>query len=256
MRQQPNSLKREYELYVEQEIESYKESVSRGVLLRIGDEAVGALQAQQQLALTEVLLVAEVDRIIRQRLRVPTYRTWCRRRLKALEEFRRPERWGLRPDGAVARTVPLVAEGHVLVAGSAEEGPAVYLAANGCAVTAIESAEEVMERVMHAAVEVGIAGRVRGFIGHVAGWTPDRPLNAVICAAAAFAGLTDVERAAAIALLQGATTDGGVHVLHQGPSQECDSPTLDELATSYDGWQVTVERSAGATQTILARKLS
>ena len=256
MSQQPRSLKYEYELFVEQEIEGYKESVPRSVLLRIGDEAVGVLQAQQQLAMTEMLLVAEVDQIIRQRLRLPSFRTWCRKRLKALAEFRRPERWGLRPDGIVARTMPMLADGHVLVAGTAEEGPAMFLAANGCAVTAIEPAEEVMERVMHAAVEVGIAGRVRGFVGDVAGWTPDRPLNAVICAAAAFAGLTDAERAEAIALLQRATTRGGVHVMQRRAGEADEAPSIAELAASYDGWQISLEHGGDAVATLLAKKLS
>ncbi|HEU4564857.1 MAG TPA: hypothetical protein VFS05_09425 [Gemmatimonadaceae bacterium] len=256
MTHQPRSLKYEYELFVEQEIEAYKESVPRSVLLRIGDEAVTALAAQQQLALTEVLLTAEVDRIIRQRVRIPAYRTWCRRRTKALQEFRRPERWGLRPDGAVARAVPIAAAGHVLVAGTAEEGPAVFLAANGCAVTAIEPAEEVVERVMHAAVEVGIAGRVRGFVGQVAGWAPDRPLNAVICAATAFAGLSETERAEAIELLQRATTLGGIHVLQRRGSDDAEAPSFDELAARYDGWEISVEGSTDAAATFLATKLS
>ena len=67
------SLRYEYELFVEQEIENYKESVPRSVLLSIGDEAVAALSAQPQLALTELLLCEEVDRIIVRRLRLPAY---------------------------------------------------------------------------------------------------------------------------------------------------------------------------------------
>ena len=37
---QSRSLKHEYELYLEREIENYKESVPRSVLLSIADEAV------------------------------------------------------------------------------------------------------------------------------------------------------------------------------------------------------------------------
>jgi hypothetical protein len=255
MTQQPRSLRHEYDLFIEQEIEAYKESVTRCVLLRLGDEAVAVLAAQPQLELTEVVLSAEVDRIIRQRLGLPRYRTWCRRRLKALREFRRPERWGLRPDGAVARTVPIAAEGHVLVAGTAEEGPAVFLAANGCAVTAIETTEDVLERVMHAAVEVGIADRVRGFVGELAAWAPDAPLNAVICADEAFAGLSASERAETLALLQHATMRGGLHVLQQRSAVEA-APSLDELAVRYDGWQISVERGGEAVSTFLATKVT
>ena len=57
-RQRPSrSLKHEYALYLEREIENYKESVPRSVLLSIGDDAVRALAEQQQFALTELLAV-------------------------------------------------------------------------------------------------------------------------------------------------------------------------------------------------------
>ena len=68
MAHRPRSLQHEYELFVEREIENYKESVPRRIILGIGDEAVASLEAQQQLALTELLLCEEVDRIIRARL--------------------------------------------------------------------------------------------------------------------------------------------------------------------------------------------
>src|ERR1043165_2538253 len=91
------SLKHEYALFVEQEIENYKESVPRSVLLGIGDEAVTVLSAAPQFALTELVLCEEVDRIIVKRLRLPSYESWRRRRLKLIDELRRPEPWGLRP---------------------------------------------------------------------------------------------------------------------------------------------------------------
>ena len=78
------SLKHEYELFVEQEIENYKESVPRSVLLCIGDDAVASLSSAPQFALTELLLCDEVDRIIFKRLRLPAYDKWRRRRLKLI----------------------------------------------------------------------------------------------------------------------------------------------------------------------------
>lgn len=254
MTHRPRSLRYEYELYVEQELEAYKESVPRSVLLRIGDDAVSALAAGQQLALTELLLCEEVDRIIRERLRVPSFRTWCRKRLKALQDFRRPERWGLNPTGALARTVPIAAEGHVLVAGARAEGPAMFLAANGCAVTALDPAEDVVERVMHAAVEVGLAGRVRGLVTDLGSWAPDLPLNAVVCAPPAFDGLAADERAHAILMLQQATTAGGIHVMEHPLSDGLVS--LGELEATYHGWQVSVEADGASAQTFLAQKLA
>src|SRR4051812_50100146 len=97
--QNPRSLRHEYELYVENEIENYKESVSRSAILKIGDEAAASLRAGEQFAMDELLLWAEVDRIIRKRLRIPAYETWRRKRVKMLEEYRRPEHWEFAPTG-------------------------------------------------------------------------------------------------------------------------------------------------------------
>lgn len=253
MSHRPRSLKHEYELYVDREIENYKESIPRGVILGIGEEAVRSLSSQSQLALTEILLCAEVDRLIRGRLRIPTFAAWRKRRLKALKEFCRPERWGMRADSAIARTPREVAEGHVLVAGAAEEGPALYLAANGCAVTALDKTEDVLERVLDAAAEVGLTGRVRGVVTDIASWRPDMPLNAVVCAAAAFQGLSSEERDRAIALLQAATTAGGFHVLETG-GEGSRVVQLEELRERYDGWNISMEHGAFARETFLAWK--
>src|SRR5215470_8723294 len=113
------SLKHEYELFVEQEIENYKESIPRSVLLTIGDDAVASLTSAPQFALTELLLCDEVDRIIFKRLRLPSYTTWRQRRLKLIDELRRPEHWGLRPDDVLVRALLSSSEGRVLVADAA-----------------------------------------------------------------------------------------------------------------------------------------
>ena len=127
----PRSLQHEYELYVEREIEDYKDSISRTVLLKIGDEAVAVLRNSDQIALTEMLVWQEVDRIIARRLRLPTYATWRRRRLKVLEQYRKPEHWGIDPDAALVRALQDSSDRNVLVAGAAREGPALFLAARG-----------------------------------------------------------------------------------------------------------------------------
>src|SRR6266566_2849898 len=121
--QNPRSLKHEYELYVENEIENYKESVSRSAILKIGDEAAASLRAGEQFAMDELLLWAEVDRIIRKRLRIPAYATWRRKRLKMLEEYRRPEHWGIRPDGVLPPETHPPPEWRALVGGGDSIGP-------------------------------------------------------------------------------------------------------------------------------------
>ena len=254
------SLKHEYELFVEHEIENYKESVPRSVLLSLGDEAVAALAKQQQLALTELLLCEEVDRIIFRRLRLPSYQTWRKRRVRIADEIRRPEHWGLRADDVVVRNVPVQGEGHVLVAGASPELPALYLAANGCDVTAIAPEQDAVERVMHAATEAGLTGRLHACLADLASWTPDLPLSAVIVSPAALAGLSADQRARVIALLQGATADGGVHLVQTivASGKKGEQVSLEELRTRYRGWDVTVERdetvAGGRAKTFLARK--
>lgn len=247
------SLKHEYELFVEHEIEAYKESLPRPALLRIGDEAVAQLAEQQQLALTEILVWEEVDRIIMRRLRLPPFSTWRRRRLRRLAAYRRPEHWGFSPDAPIVRAIGPTGDTHVLVTGAATEGSALYLAANGCEVTTLDAAEDVIERVLSAAYDAGITARVHGITAGLASYAPHAPLTAVVCTPAAFAGLTLEERDRAIVVLQSATRDGGVHLVETIVAGQA-ALSVDELTQRYAGWEVSVEYAWGNGQTFLARK--
>jgi hypothetical protein len=247
----PRSLKHEYEMYVEREIENYKDSLPRPVLLGIGDEAVRSLSRQPQFALTELVLWEEVDRIIMRRLRLPTYQTWRRRRLKILERYRSPEHWGLNAESPLVRAVGPGEAANVLVAGPRVEGATLYLAANGCDVITVEEAPEIVARVLNAAEEAGLTARVRGCVTDIGHWTPDVPLNAVVCTPAAFAGLSVAERRRVIELLKTATADGGVHLVETIlAGQEA------ELRDRYVGWEISVERdpSAATARAFVARK--
>lgn len=245
------SLRYEYELFVEEEIENYKESIPRNALLSIGDEAVAVLTEQPQLALTELVLAEEVDRIIFRRLRLPAYQTWRRRRVKLLHEMRRPEHWGLQSDDVLVRAVKAAGDTRVLIAGSAEAST-LYLAANGCDVTAVAEEDDVLERVLKAAAQAGLGERVHAFRADWAAWTPESSLDAVIVTSAALRDLTASQRARVIKLLQTATTDGGVHLV-QTLESERTVPTLQELANRYRGWSVSVEHADGQGM-FLARK--
>ena len=194
MATRPRSPKHEYELYVELEIERYKDKVPRRTLLAIGDEAVKSLETQAQTSLTELLLCAEVDRIIKQRLGLQPYVAWKRKQAKTIAEWKKPERWGMRADDALVRAAKSASPGHFLLAGAIEEGPALYLAANGCEVITLDPDEETLERVHVAAAAVGLTSRIHGLVADLGSWSPDGPLNAVVCAAAAFSGLSDAER--------------------------------------------------------------
>jgi hypothetical protein len=253
MAQRPSrSLKHEYALYLEREIENYKESVPRSVLLSIGDDAVRAMAKDQQFALTELLLCDEVDKIIFKRLRLPSYDTWRRRRIKLLEELRRPEHWGLSPDDIVVHAVqPVAGEARVLVAGGQVETPTLYLAANGCDVTTLTQPDAV-RRVLDAAEEAGLGERVHASTAALESWTPDAPLTAVIYTPAAFAGLSTAERSRVIQVLQSATADGGVHLVQTIAAGKRSPGSLDELRRRYRGWDITVDDSAPSS--FMARK--
>lgn len=249
----PRSLKHEYELYIEREIEDYKDSIPRNALLSIGDEAVATLSAQPQISLDELVLCDEVDRIITLRLRLPTYETWKRRRLRMLERYRRPQHWGLAADDALVRAFRPAAESHVLVAGASAESSALYLAAHGCDVTSLEHEQGAVERVIVAAEAAGLSERVHTFVADLAGWSPAAPLNAVVCTPAAFAGLSVTERARVIELLKSATADGGVHLVQTIIAGQT-AVTTDELERRYLGWDISMEPSVGEGTTFLARK--
>lgn len=252
-RRPQRSLRHEYELYIEEEIENYKESVPRSALLSIGDDAARNLATEAQTVLTELLLWEEVDRIITKRLRLPSYSTWRRRRIKLLEEIRRPEHWGMRPDDALVRAATSASSGNVLVADA--ELSALYLAAQGCAVTAIASDEDVVQRVLAAAAQLGLSERVHGEIGDLESWTPDTTLNAVVCASRLLGDLSDVARARAIERLQRATATGGVHVvrdIYRGDGML----TMDELRRRYRDWDISIGPSSDSASTFVARKLA
>jgi hypothetical protein len=251
---QQRSLRHEYDIYVEQEIENYKDSVPRSALLRLGDEAVDQLRRRNQLEFSELLIWAEVDTIIRRRVRIPTFRTWSTRRIRLLEEYRRPERWGFAADAPLVRELATEDhDRHILLAGMNEEGMTLFLAAHGCQVTAVDEDPDVVERVINAAGVVGLTGRVNGRPMSLNEWAPDEPLDAVVCTPAAMARLSFDERVRVIDILKSATLDGGVHLLDTLVAGRI-ALSEDELRNQYHGWDISIVRDELLNRTFMARK--
>ena len=73
-----STLRRIYLEWVEEQIEDYKDSVSRSDLMRLAEEACEDLgqDPEGQYQLTELLLCTAVDRKIFRLLKLPGYRTW------------------------------------------------------------------------------------------------------------------------------------------------------------------------------------
>lgn len=250
----PRSLRAEYDEYVQREIEDYKYSLTNGALFSLADDAARTLHESDQVMMGELLLADEVDRIIRKRLRIPSYETWRKRRLRNASAMQKPEHWGLRPDTPLARAIPAVRSAlPVLVSGARVEGTALYLAANGCEITAFEPEQEVADRLLDSAREAGLGARVRTEVSDLMRWEPDGPIAAVVCTPAAFQGLSTEERRRVIELLQAATADGGVHLVETIVAGQMVMDE-EELRSRYDGWQIQIVREPGETQAFLARK--
>lgn len=64
---------------MEEQIEDFKDSVSRDELLRLADQVIDELRVSEegQYQLTELLLCEAVDRRILKMLRLPGFRAWC-----------------------------------------------------------------------------------------------------------------------------------------------------------------------------------
>ena len=89
------SRRRAYLEWVEEQIEGYKEGVSRAELLEVADDVVTDLRVNTrgQYQLTEVLLAEAVDRKIFRMLKLPSYRSWAQSHppRRRVEEARRAD---------------------------------------------------------------------------------------------------------------------------------------------------------------------
>jgi hypothetical protein len=135
------------------------------------------------------------------------------------------------------------------------ERAALYLAAHGCDVTALDNEANSLERVMAAAHAAGLTDKIQGHVADLSSWSPDSLLSAVICTPAAFANLNPEERMRVIEILKNATGNGGVHLVgtivrgQRGVS-------VTELRRQYKGWTISVEEDSSASKSFLAKKIA
>src|SRR5439155_1255526 len=122
-RRPPRSLKQEYQEFLLQRIEEYKNRLSRAELLEIGDEAVRELEESSagQYLLTEVLLLEHVDRIIARRLRLPAFPRWRSKHRALRAAQREPTHWGLEPDGPLVSCAARLEPGDLALVPAANE---------------------------------------------------------------------------------------------------------------------------------------
>ena len=238
-RRPPPSLKQQYQEYVLERIEAYKNSMPRSELLRLGDEAFSELQAtaEGQFVLTEVLMLDSVDRLIMKRLALKPYRRWRTHFKKVRDAQRQPTRWGLDAASPLAALLPrLEPEDVTLVVGAGAE-PAVYLlAAHDVLVTFLAADLGAVERCESRIAAEALGGLFEAYVVQLGGWLPAGPMvDVMVLDAGAFAEVPGALQAEFLRDAQSRTRVGGVHVILPGG----DGFAPEALLSHYDddGWE-------------------
>jgi len=248
VRRAPRSLKQEYQEFILQRLEEYKNTVPRGELLQIGDEAVRELQAsaQDQYLLTEVLLLEHVDRIIARRLRLPSFPRWKQKHRALRESQREPTHWGFDRGHPIVPWAERIEPGDVVVVlGAAALAEALFLAAHEAEVFLLDQDLGAVEAAEGRAVAEQLAGAFQALVINFGSWFPDLSPSLVAISPASLAQVRAKQRGSLIADLQVRTPSGGVHVIlpPQAEHREVIPLAPEALHALYRGWQV--QRSTG-----------
>ena len=244
-RRPARSLRQEYEEFLFQRIEEYKNSLSRAELLEIGDEAVRELEvaAADQYLLTEVLLLEHVDRIIGRRLRLPAFQRWSRRHRALRAAQREPTHWELDADGPlVACARRLEAGDAAVVIGAAALPAALFIAAHDVEVLLLDQDLGAVEAAEGRAVSEQLAARFHALVVQFGNWMPDVPVTVAVLHPTALAALGADVRESLITDLQGRTPPGGVHLFVPLKGEAAPPEVIpigsDTLLPLYAGWQI------------------
>jgi hypothetical protein len=249
-RRSPRSLRSEYEEFIEQRIEEYKDGLPRASILGIGDEAVQELARTEQYQLTEVLLQEQVDAIIRRRLRLPSYRRWRERHLALRAAQAHPSHWGLAPHDPVVTLADRIEDQDLIaVVGAADGACALFLAARGATVLVGDPDLAAIEGLENRAISEQLGSRVECVVVPLEAWTPDRAIHGCVIETPALAGLAAGDRADLIRRLKAVTGAGGQHVVMPAVnvSGKTASVSSDALRSLYADWTVSRTQPASAS---------
>ena len=255
-RRPPRSLRAEYEEFIEQRIEEFKDGLPRSAILGIGDEAVQELARTEQYALTEVLLQEQVDSIIRRRLRLPSYRRWRERHVTLRAAQAQPTHWGLAPhDPVVALAGGIRDQDLCAVVGAADGACALFLAARGATVLVGDPDLAAVEGLENRALAEQLASRIECLVVPLEAWTPEQRIDGCVIEMSALAGLSAGERAELVRRLKAVTTPGRQHAIMPASlagagdaGQKPGAVSSDALRSLYADWAVTRAQSAGAAR--------
>ncbi len=215
------SLKQQYQEYLLQRIEGYKNSLARDEMMTLGDEAAAELSngGAGQFVLTEILMLETVDRLIERRLRLPKYAKWRKQALALREAQRQPVHWDIDPASAFASLIPrLEAQDHALIVGAGAQGEAFLLAAHEAEVTFLDEDLSVVEQIEARMAGESLSGQFMAYVASLGEWLPpfERELDLVVLDAGTLAALTHANRTALLMGVCNLTRPGGVHVIVPG----------------------------------------
>jgi len=245
-RRPPRSLKQEYQEFILQRIEEYKNTLTREELLEIGDEAVRELEENSagQYLLTEVLLLEHVDRIIARRLRLPSFPRWRQKHRALRAAQREPTHWGLDADGPLVAYARRLEPGDLaVVVGTGALPAGLFIAAYEAEVFLVDQELHAVEAAESRAVAEQLAGRFQALVINFGRWFPDVAPSLVVIDPAALVAARPKDRHALLYDLQARTRAGGVHiVLPTAATREVIPLAPESLEAQYTGWQLTRRR--------------
>jgi hypothetical protein len=241
--QQPASLRQEYEEFILQRIEEFKDQLPRHKLLELADEAVRELEIEsaEQLVLTEMMMLEHVDRLIIRRLRLPSYRRWREKFRKLRQAQREPTHWGLDPDTPLAALAGrLGPDDLAVVVGGGAAPAAFYLAALDAAVLLVDQDLGAVEMAESRAAAEAVATRFQALVVSASGgWFPELEAALVVIDPAAMAVLEPSTRMDLLERLKDVTASGGAHcVLPAEPRSDVIPLAPEALQAGYGGWRV------------------
>ena len=234
------SLRQEYEEFVLQRIEQYKEELSRPALLAIADEAVRELEvgSEEQLVLTEVLVLEHVDRLITRRLKLPSFRRWRERYLKLRQEQLDPIHWGLEPDLPLAElALQVEEEDGALIVGGRAAAAGLFLASHDWRVLFIDQDLSTIEAAEKRAAAEGLAAQFQALVLSLGTCLPDVTPTLTVLDPVALSLLDAATRERVLDTFKTRTRSGGIHCILPAKSEGGATPlAADALKAHYSDW--------------------
>ena len=244
------SVRSEYDQFIEQRIEEYKDSLPRADILSIGDEAMAELAGTLQFQLTEVVLRDQVDTIIRRRLKLPSFRRWRERHLALRSAQVQPGHWGLAAHDPVSLLAELIEdEDPVLLIGAADGACALFLAAHGAYVHVCDPDIAAVYGLESRAVNEQLGASIECTVVQLERFEPFAWFVACVIETAALISMPAGDRAAFIERLKRVTPEGGRHAVmpaHAGRGRTDARLSSDALRTQYADWSIAAPAASAA----------